>query len=46
MQAVKMVEMDFSDDEIQRSVRKWMRIAGSDGPLPVILMPFDPEGCD
>lgn len=38
--------MDFSDDEIQRSVRKWLRIAEEQEELPIVLMPFDPEGQD
>lgn len=38
--------MNVSNDEIQRSVQKWLRIAVDNGELPVILMPFDPEGSD
>ena len=38
--------MHVSNDEIQRSVKKWLRIAADHGDLPIVLMPFDPEGSD
>ena len=38
--------MNVSNYEIQRSVKKWLRIALDKGDLPIILMPFDPEGSD
>jgi len=43
---VGMTQMDFSDEDIRRSVRKWLRIAENGGDLPVVLMPCDPEGRD
>ena len=36
--------MDVTDDEIQSSVRKWLNRAASGEELPIVLMPFDPEG--
>lgn len=36
--------MDVSNDEIQRSVRKWLAVTARGEELPVVLMPFDPEG--
>jgi hypothetical protein len=41
---VGMKAMDVADDEIQNSVRKWLKRAAGGEDLPIILMPFDPEG--
>ncbi len=38
--------MEFTSEEVRACVGKWLHIARSDEELPVILMPFDPEGSD